>query len=57
MTSRTPASAFGRFTTDEDIDAAIAQVTEGVNHMRELSPIWEMYKEGVDIDAIEWSEH
>lgn len=49
--------SLGRFTTDEDIDAAIKQVTEGVNHMRELSPIWEMYKEGVDLESIEWSAH
>ena len=49
--------SLGRFTTEEDIDATIEQVSEGVNHMRDLSPIWEMYKEGVDIDAIEWSEH
>lgn len=49
--------SLGRFTTEEDIDATIKQVSEGVNHMRDLSPIWEMYKEGVDIDAIEWSEH
>jgi len=49
--------SLGRFTTEEDIDATIKQVSEGVNHMRELSPIWEMFKEGVDIDAIEWSEH
>lgn len=49
--------SLGRFTTEEDIDATIKQVSEGVNHMRELSPIWEMFKEGVDIDAIEWSAH
>ncbi|OAV43823.1 IscS subfamily cysteine desulfurase [Lewinella sp. 4G2] len=49
--------SLGRFTTEEDIDATIKQVAEGVTHMRDLSPIWEMYKEGVDIDAIEWSEH
>ena len=41
----------------ESIDETIAKVAEGVSHMRDLSPIWEMYKEGIDIDAIEWSEH
>ncbi len=49
--------SLGRFTTEEDIDETIAKVAEGVSHMRDLSPIWEMYKEGIDIDAIEWSEH
>lgn len=49
--------SLGRFTTDDDIDQAIAAVTQGVNHMRELSPIWEMYKEGVDLNSVEWSEH
>ncbi|MFT4663888.1 MAG: cysteine desulfurase [Polaribacter sp.] len=49
--------SLGRFTTDEEIDYAIEAVTNGVNHMRDLSPIWEMYKEGVDIDSIEWSAH
>ena len=49
--------SLGRFTTEEDVEETIKQVAEGVNHMRELSPIWEMYKEGIDIDAIEWSEH
>ncbi len=49
--------SLGRFTTEEEIDAAIEGVTKGVNHMRELSPIWEMYKEGVDLSNVEWSAH
>jgi len=49
--------SLGRFTTEEDIDYTIKAITQGVNHMRDLSPIWEMYKEGVDIDSIEWTEH
>ncbi|MEL6923163.1 MAG: aminotransferase class V-fold PLP-dependent enzyme, partial [Bacteroidota bacterium] len=49
--------SLGRFTTDEEIDYAIEAVTKGVNHMRDLSPIWEMYKEGIDLESIEWSEH
>ena len=49
--------SLGRFTTEEEIDIAIDQIGNGVKHMRDLSPIWEMYKEGVDLDAVEWSEH
>ncbi|MFN4081850.1 MAG: IscS subfamily cysteine desulfurase [Saprospiraceae bacterium] len=49
--------SLGRFTTEEDVDFAIEAVTKGVNHMRELSPIWEMYKDGVDLSKIEWSAH
>lgn len=49
--------SLGRFTTEDDVDFAIEAVTKGVNHMRELSPIWEMYKEGVDLDSVEWNEH
>ncbi len=49
--------SLGRFTTDEDIDYAIEAVTNGVQHMRDLSPIWEMYKEGVDLENIEWTAH
>lgn len=49
--------SLGRFTTEEEIDAAIDALTKGVNHMRELSPIWEMYKEGIDLESVQWSEH
>lgn len=49
--------SLGRFTTEEDIDYAIDALKKGVNHMRDLSPIWEMYKEGVDLESVEWSEH
>ncbi len=49
--------SLGRFTTEEDVEETIKQVSEGVTHMRELSPIWEMYKEGVDLESIEWSAH
>jgi cysteine desulfurase len=49
--------SLGRFTQEEDVDQAIELVSRGVNHMRELSPIWEMYQEGVDLTKIEWSAH
>ncbi|GAB3526664.1 IscS subfamily cysteine desulfurase [Pontibacter brevis] len=46
-----------RFTTDEEIDFAINHVKEAVAKLRELSPLWEMFKEGIDLDSIEWAEH
>lgn len=49
--------SLGRFTTEEDVDFAIEAVAKGVNHMRELSPIWEMYQDGVDLTKIEWAAH
>ncbi|MEZ4953443.1 MAG: IscS subfamily cysteine desulfurase [Saprospiraceae bacterium] len=49
--------SLGRFTTEEEIDFTIEAITKGVNHMRDLSPIWEMYKEGVDLSKVEWAEH
>ncbi|GJM36178.1 MAG: cysteine desulfurase IscS [Saprospiraceae bacterium] len=49
--------SLGRFTTDEEIDYAVEALVKGVNHMRELSPIWEMYKEGIDLDSVIWAEH
>lgn len=49
--------SLGRFTKEEDVDYALEAVSKGVTHMRDLSPIWEMYKEGIDLDAVEWAEH
>ena len=46
-----------RFTTDEQIDYAINHVSEAVSKLRELSPLWEMFKEGIDLNSIEWAEH
>ena len=46
-----------RFTTDEQIDYAIGHVKEAVTKLREMSPLWEMHKEGIDLDKIEWAEH
>jgi cysteine desulfurase len=47
----------GRFTTEEEVDHAIAVTLKSVTHLRELSPLWEMFKEGIDLDSIEWAEH
>lgn len=47
----------GRFTTEEEVDHAIEVTKTAVTHLRELSPLWEMFKEGIDLDSIEWAEH
>lgn len=47
----------GRFTTDEQIDYTIEAIKETVTKLREMSPLWEMYKDGIDLDAIEWAHH
>jgi len=48
---------FGRFTTEEDVDFAIDLLTKKVHKLRELSPLWDMYKEGIDINSIQWAAH
>ncbi|MEG0315811.1 MAG: IscS subfamily cysteine desulfurase [Comamonas sp.] len=47
----------GRFTTEEEIDYAISTIRQNVAKLRELSPLWEMYKDGVDLSTIQWAEH
>ena len=49
--------SFGRYTTEEDIDTVITQMHQAVDKLRALSPLWDMYQEGVDLDSVEWSEH
>ena len=49
--------SLGRYTTEEEIDYAISTIRENVARLRELSPLWEMYKEGIDLNSIEWAHH
>ncbi len=49
--------SFGRFSTEADVDAAVAQLRNAVEKLRELSPLWDMYKDGVDLNSIEWAAH
>ncbi|WP_318504453.1 IscS subfamily cysteine desulfurase [Photobacterium leiognathi] len=49
--------SFGRFTTEEEVDYAVAQIKGAVDKLREMSPLWDMYKEGIDLDTVEWAHH
>jgi cysteine desulfurase len=49
--------SIGRFTKEEEIDQVIEEVRHAVNKLRELSPLWDMYKEGIDLDSVEWAAH
>lgn len=47
----------GRFTTESEIDKAVEQVVSAVTRLREMSPLWEMVQDGIDLRNIKWSEH
>lgn len=47
----------GRYTTEEQIDFTVEQVAGTVNKLREMSPLWEMFKEGIDLDSVQWAHH
>ncbi|EKO5170104.1 IscS subfamily cysteine desulfurase [Vibrio vulnificus] len=49
--------SFGRFTTEEEIDYAIEQIRVAVENLRDMSPLWDMYKEGIDLNTVEWAHH
>ncbi len=49
--------SIGRFTTEQDVDHAIQVIRQAVNKLRDLSPLWDMYKDGVDLKSIEWAAH
>lgn len=49
--------SLGRFTTEEEIDFAVAKINDNIGKLRELSPLWEMFKDGIDLNAIEWTAH
>ncbi|MBF0147911.1 MAG: IscS subfamily cysteine desulfurase [Magnetococcales bacterium] len=47
----------GRFTTEEEVDYAVRTVVDAVNRLREMSPLWEMVQEGIDLDSVRWAQH
>lgn len=49
--------SIGRFTTEQDVDFTIEHVRGAVEKLRELSPLWDMYKDGIDLESIEWAAH
>ncbi len=47
----------GRFTTEEEVDYTVERTVLEVKRLREMSPLWEMFQEGVDIKSIQWTQH
>ena len=49
--------SIGRFTTEEDIDYAIDIINKSIDKLRDMSPLWEMYKDGIDLNTVQWTHH
>jgi cysteine desulfurase len=49
--------SLGRFTTEDEVNRAIQSVRKVISRLREMSPLWDMYKEGIDLNTIEWAAH
>ena len=49
--------SFGRFTTDQEVDYTVSLINHAVERLRELSPLWEMYLDGIDLDTVDWQTH
>ncbi len=49
--------SIGRFTTEEEIDHAIETINKSIGDLREMSPLWEMFQDGVDLDKVQWAHH
>ena len=49
--------SIGRYTTEKDVDDAISLVREKVEKLRDLSPLWDMFKEGIDLSTVQWAAH
>jgi len=49
--------SIGRFTTEEEIDYTIKLIKDSIGRLREMSPLWEMFKDGIDLDSVEWAHH
>ena len=49
--------SLGRFNTEEEIDFVVSEVVREVNRLREMSPLWEMVQEGIDLENVKWTVH
>ena len=49
--------SIGRFTTEEEIDYTVNLIKNSIGRLREMSPLWEMHQEGIDLDSVEWAHH